>query len=79
MVDLILGSDRRAISMRLTVAKRRGYRDASSMRLTVAKRRGYRDASSMRHNGPTLRRPRPVELGPVKSPIPRGRIELASR
>ncbi|MBK6533780.1 MAG: hypothetical protein IPF99_30605 [Deltaproteobacteria bacterium] len=39
MVDLILGS----------------ARDASSMRLTVAKRRGYRDASSMRHSGPTLR------------------------
>ncbi len=71
MVDLILGSDRGASSMRLTVAKRRGYRDVSSMRLTVAKRRGYRDVSSMRltvakrrgyrdvssmrHSGPTLR------------------------
>ena len=32
MVDLILGSARDASSMRLTVAKRRGYRDASSMR-----------------------------------------------
>ena len=63
MVDLILGSDR----------------GASSMRLTVAKRRGYRDASSMRHNGPTLRSPGPVEPDPVKSSLPRGRIELASR
>jgi len=32
MVDLISGSDRDASPMRLTVAKRRGYRSASSMR-----------------------------------------------
>ena len=71
--------DRDVTSRRLTGAERRGDREVTSRRLTGAERRGDRGASPVRHSGPTLRSPRPVEPGPVKPLIPRGRIELTSR